>query len=228
MNNKQHFLESGYRAFKNVVHADELEYFRTLFDDFMNGKYDLNGQQDLSGEKPKGKKASKITNIHKPSLLVPELITSKTYQKVIKIARELMGDDMELDFDTMVNKLPGTAVTGPWLQDASLWPELTDKRAISFSIALDDIDKENGCMMYLHGSHQIPLSNIQVTPKDDTESGILTDGKEDIVYGEIPSGSAIAHHGNTLYASLGNTSKKRKCRMLLLNLRPKSMIQGKQ
>ena len=228
MNNKQHFLESGYRAFKNVVHAEELEYFRTLFDDFVKGTYDLKVQEDPSETKLKSKKASKLTFINKPSLYVPELLTSKTYQKVIKIAKELMGDDMELDFDIMENKIPGSAAAGSWLQDASRWPELTDKRAISFSIALDDTDKENGCMMYLHGSHHKPLSNLQDTPTVSPVTDDLADGNEDIVYGEIPSGSAIAHHGNTLYASLGNTSKKRKCRMLLLTLRPKSMIQGKK
>jgi phytanoyl-CoA hydroxylase len=223
MNNKQHFAESGYRIFKNVVHADELEYLRNLYDDFLNDKYDLSGHRgDLAGGTSQGKKVEKITQIMRPAMIVPELTQTKTYQKVFKIAKELMGDDIEMDFDMLIDKAPGTDTVTPWHQDAAYWPDMTDKRALSFWIALDDVDQNNGCMMYVHGSHLEPIRpHFQPTPNAALQCEVLD---QNIVYGEIPSGTGIAHHGYTLHAALGNKSKDKHRRALIINLRPKAMI----
>jgi phytanoyl-CoA hydroxylase len=224
MNNKQHFAESGYRKFKNVVHPEELTYLRALYDDFLNNKYDLTGHRgDLSGDTSANKKVEKITQIMRPALIVNELLHTKTYQKVFKIAKELMGDDIEMDFDMLIDKAPGTDTKTPWHQDAAYWPNMEDKRALSFWIALDDADQENGCMMYVHGSHQRPiLPHSQPKPNAALQCEVSDD--DDIVYGEIPSGDAIVHHGYTLHAALGNKSSDRHRRALIINLRPKAMI----
>ncbi len=224
MNNKQHFAESGYRTFKNVVHVEELEYLRNIYDDFLHNKYDLTGHRgDLAGGTSHGKKVEKITQIMRPSLVKIELASTKTYKKVFKIAKELMGEDMEMDFDMMINKAPGTNTITPWHQDAAYWPEMSDKRALSFWIALDDVDKENGCMMYVHGSHRRPVyPHRQQTPNAALQCEVNDD---DIIYGEISAGTAIAHHGYTLHAALGNSSKNRHRRALIINLRPKAMIE---
>jgi hypothetical protein len=136
---------------------------------------------------------------------------------------ELMGDDIEMDFDMMIDKAPGTDTKTPWHQDAAYWPNMEDKRALSFWIALDDADQENGCMMYVHGSHQRPiLPHNQPKPNAALQCEVSHD--DDIVYGEIPSGDAIVHHGYTLHAALGNKSSDRHRRALIINLRPKAMI----
>ncbi|MBL0101265.1 MAG: hypothetical protein IPP49_15575 [Saprospiraceae bacterium] len=92
MNNKQHFSESGYRTFKNVVHKEELAYLRDLYNDLLNNKYDLTGfRGDLAGGKSGGRKVEKITQIMRPSLILKELLDTKTYQKVLKIAKRAYG-----------------------------------------------------------------------------------------------------------------------------------------
>jgi phytanoyl-CoA hydroxylase len=224
MNNKQHFAESGYRTFKNIVNVDELEYLRNMYDDFLHNKYDLTGLRgDLAGGKSNSKKVEKITQIMRPSMVVPELTETKTYQKVFKIAKELMGDDIEMDFDMLIDKAPGTDTITPWHQDAAYWPDMADKRALSFWIALDDVDQLNGCMMYVPGSHLEPIRpHFQPTPNAALQCEVLD---QNIVYGEIPCGSGIAHHGYTLHSALGNKSKDKHRRALIINLRPKAMIE---
>ena len=55
---------------------------------------------------------------------------------------------MVFDFDMMIAK--NANVETPWHQDMSYWlPNLPDKRAISFWIAMDVVTKENGCMCFV-------------------------------------------------------------------------------
>jgi ectoine hydroxylase-related dioxygenase (phytanoyl-CoA dioxygenase family) len=224
MNNKQHFIESGYRIFKSIVHVDELEQIQQIYDDFFNNKYDLTVMRsDLSGDKTAKKKVEKITQIMRPSTIVPELTATKTYKKVLKIAKELMGDDMEIDFDMLINKAPGTKTETPWHQDAAHWPKASDKRALSFWLALDDVDAKNGCMRYIHGSHVYGLRpHNQPTP----DSALQCEVNEDelVVVGEIKAGMAIVHDGFTLHGAFGNNARIRNRRALIINLRPKEMI----
>lgn len=221
--NQSFFNQNGYIQISILVPDEEIHYLRSIYDDFLNNKYDLDGHRsDLSGDTSANKKVEKITQIMRPALIVDELLHSKTYQKVFKIAKELMGDDIEMDFDMLIDKAPGTDTMTPWHQDAAYWPKMEDKRALSFWIALDDVDQNNGCMMYVPYSHLEPIRpHFQPTPN----AALQCEVKDDhIVYGNLSSGDAIAHHGYTLHGALGNKTSDRHRRALIINLRPKAMI----
>ena len=48
-------------------------------------------------------------------------------------------------------------VTTPWHQDEAYWLDMPDKRAVSFWVALQDVNVDNGCMWFVPGSHKLPL-----------------------------------------------------------------------
>ena len=48
-------------------------------------------------------------------------------------------------------------VPTPWHQDESYWLNMPDKRAVSFWVALQDVNVDNGCMWFVPGSHKLPL-----------------------------------------------------------------------
>lgn len=221
---KEQFDTQGFVSIEGLVPPEETEMLQNIYNDFLADKYDLTGMRgDLSGNNDTQKKVEKITQIMRPSLVLPELQSTRTYARVLELAKSWMGDDMEIDFDMMIDKAPGTAAETPWHQDAAYWPDMPDKRAISFWIALDDADRENGCMMYVAGSHVHPLkAHFQPSPNAALQCKI---DEEDIIStGEIPVGSCMAHHGYTLHAALGNTSSDRHRRALIVNLRPSAMI----
>jgi phytanoyl-CoA hydroxylase len=221
---KEQFDTQGFVRIEGLVPPEETEMLQNIYNDFLADKYDLTGMRgDLSGNNDTQKKVEKITQIMRPSLVLPELQATRTYARVLELAKSWMGDDMEIDFDMMIDKAPGTAAETPWHQDAAYWPDMPDKRAISFWIALDDADRENGCMMYVAGSHLHPLkAHFQPSPNAALQCKI---DEEDIIStGEIPVGSCMAHHGYTLHAALGNTSSDRHRRALIVNLRPSAMI----
>ena len=224
MTKKDQFDRDGYVAFENLVSSGELKLLREIYDDFLSGKYDLKGlRSDLSGNSPDSGKIEKTTQIMRPSLVEGQLAETATYQTTLQEARDLLGNDVSLDFDMMINKAPNTVTGTPWHQDAAYWPDLPDKRAVSFWIALDDADAENGCMMYVAESHKMPLQ-----PHEQPVTGgalqCSIGGDSNIVLGILTAGSAIAHHGYTLHAAFGNKTDDRHRRALILNFRPKSMI----
>ena len=48
-------------------------------------------------------------------------------------------------------------VTTPWHQDEAYWLNMPDKRAVSFWVALQDVNVDNGCMWFVPGSQKLPL-----------------------------------------------------------------------
>ena len=157
-----------------------------------------------------------------PSKILPELLLKPIHQRVLQIARILLGNDIELDFDMLINKAPQTNSVTPWHQDAAYWINMPDKRALSCWTAIDNAFKDNGCMWYTPKSHlQQTLPHSQIGNK----GALKCDGSEDnSVCVELSAGSCVLHDGNTLHYSRGNSSDFHR-RALITNYRPKKMIE---
>ncbi len=217
------YSNNGYVRLEEVA-LEDITTLDKIYTRFLESHYDLTGYRvDLSGENTAVGK-EKITQIMRPSLIAPELQKLAVYERLLKTSRVLEGEDMDMDFDMMINKLPQSNTPTPWHQDAAYWLELSDRRSISFWIAIDPVDKENGCMMYIPKSHTMDLlPHARTNEKGALECKIPSDSKID--YGILPAGSAIGHHGFTLHGALGNTSNTSQRRALILNFRPKAVIE---
>ena len=85
---------------------------------------------------------------------------------------------------------------------------------LSFMIALDRTDAENGCLKLLKGSHKLGrLDHVQVTPGQNTTDPermphILA--KYQLVDCVLAPGDAVIFHGNTLHRSDQNRSDRRR------------------
>lgn len=217
---KSFFDEEGYLVVADLIPKEAVQYYSKLYDSFLNNSIDSSKyRSDLSGS---GSKKEKITQIMVPSKLVPELFQKPVHQKSLQIAKELMGDDIELDFDMLINKAPHTNTPTPWHQDAAYWINMPDKRAASCWVAIDRAYKENGCMWYTPKSHLLPLlSHTQTGNK----GALKCEGSEEnSVHIELRPGSCVFHQGGTLHYSRGNSTADNR-RALITNFRPKAMIE---
>ena len=214
------FEKEGYLVIENLITKDEVLYYSELYDSFLDNTIDASPyRSDLSGSTEKNEK---ITQIMVPSRLVPELLQKPLHQKSLQVAKELMGDDIELDFDMMINKAPHTDTITPWHQDAAYWIHMPDKRAASCWVAIDYAYKQNGCMWYTPKSHLFPiLEHVQTGDKGALQ---CSGTEENSVFIELKPGSCVFHHGGTLHYSRGNSTSDHR-RAIITNFRPKSMIQ---
>jgi len=58
--------------------------------------------------------------------------SSLLHERTEALAKQLLGEDMVFDFDMLISKDGGSPAETPWHQDESYWPDLPDKRALSF------------------------------------------------------------------------------------------------
>jgi ectoine hydroxylase-related dioxygenase (phytanoyl-CoA dioxygenase family) len=93
-----------------------------------------------------------------PSKVHPELLTKPIHQRTLQIARTLLGGDMELDFDMLINKAPHSNTITPWHQDTAYWIDMPDKRALSCWIAIDRPQKKT----VVCGTRQNRIWNLHV------------------------------------------------------------------
>jgi len=216
---KSFFDEKGYLVIENLITAQEITYYSELYDSFLDNSIDAKKyRSDLSGSN--GAK-ERITQIMVPSKLVPELLEKSIHKKSLQIAKALMGNDIELDFDMLINKAPYTDTITPWHQDAAYWIDMPDKRAASCWVAIDHAFRENGCMWYTPKSHLAPLLPHEQTGN---KGALQCEGtEENSVFVELKPGSCVFHQGGTLHYSRGNSTSDNR-RALITNFRPKAMI----
>ena len=215
----QSFHKGGYLAVEDLLTAAEVDYFRQIYDDFLTGKIDTgHHRSDLSGQ---GNGQELITQIMRPSLLLQMLENSSLHAKAKAIARQLLGEDMDVDFDMLIDKAPYTNAPTPWHQDEAYWINMPDKRAVSCWIALDIATKDNGCMWFVPGSNHEPLRSHVQTGKGGALQCAATENEAVAV--ELSPGSCTFHHGRTIHYSRGNTTANHR-RAFIVNFRPAAMI----
>ncbi len=213
--------ENGYLVIKDFISEELVSEYRVIYKNFIEGKIDVGeNRRDLKGGNEKSKTES-ITQIMLPSMHLPALLESVYYQKISTVAQQLMGEDIEIDFDMLINKSPFSDAITPWHQDCAYWIDMPDKRAISAWMPLDNATLDNGCMWYVPGSHKLPMREHKSSAKN---GALVCEGTEtEAIYVELKPGSVVLHHGATVHYSRGNTTDSHR-RAMIVNLRPKAMI----
>ena len=216
----------GFVVLDNLLSTAEVETYRAIYDRFLSGEIDAGSKRsDLgAGAEPATPGTENITQIMWPSLLCPELADLPLHARGLELARQLIGQDAELDFDMLIDKAPRTNTATPWHQDAGYWVNLPDGRAVSIWVSLDEATLDSGCMWYVQGSHRGPVRPHRSAGKGG--GAIECEGSEDEP-GATPvplqPGAAAAHVGRTLHYSRGNTTNRHR-RAYILNYRPAAMI----
>ena len=219
---KKAFLTRGFAKLDELIAQPEVERLCAIYDELLRDRSRTGSlRSDLAGGTHAGK-VEKITQIMLPGRLEPALRKSLAYERAAPWAQELLGADMELDFDMLIDKAPFTDTPTPWHQDAAYWIDLPDKRAVSCWIALDEATEANGCMWFIPKNDREALENHESLPG----GGALfckpdTTGAECV---PLPPGGCTFHDGFTLHFSQGNRTAGHR-RALILNFRPQAMIE---
>ncbi len=213
--------EKGYLVVNDLLSQQEVATYLKIYDDFLSNTIDASKyRSDLSG-KSEDQKQERITQIMVPSKVFPKLLNMSLHTRTLQIAKQLLGDDMALDFDMLINKAPYTDTPTPWHQDKAYWVSLPDTRALSFWVALDRAYIDNGCMWYTPESHLGPTLEHWSTGNG---GSLQCEGSEEnSVAVELKPGSCVIHLGNTLHYSRGNSTPDSR-RAFITNYRPQKMI----
>lgn len=217
------FRKNGYVVVENLITAADVAVYRALYDRFIQGDIDTGANRsDLGAGLGDAKRTENITQIMWPSDFVPAVLDMPYHRNALAVARALLGDDMEMDFDMLIDKAPYSATATPWHQDAAYWVDMPDKRAVSCWLALDEAVADNGCMWYVPGSNHQPLRPHRFAGPQG--GALCCDATEaEGVAVPLTPGSCVLHDGDTLHYSRGNTTDRRR-RAFIVNFRPAAMI----
>jgi len=103
---------------------------------------------------------------------------------------------------------------GYWYYNGCLYPRL-----LSCMIALDRTDRENGCLQFLKGSHQLGrVEHVQITKEQngiDPARVAAAEQRLERVYAELDPGDVVIFHCNLFHRSDQNRSDRRRWTLIV-------------
>ena len=137
------------------------------------------------------------------------------------IAGGVMGaSKVNLIFDQILVKEPGTSTRTLWHHDGTYWPVAGDMIATLW-VALDDVGPETGAVEYIKGSHRWGqrFKAVSFDPRQQYEEDLPPvpdiDAERDryeFAQFEMAPGDVTLHHALTVHGAPGNTSNDRRRR----------------
>jgi chlorinating enzyme len=151
-----------------------------------------------------------------PHFAFPELFEWLAAREVLDFVEHLIGPNIVLWASHFLCKMPKRGLAVPWHEDSAYWNNvLSEHKAVTVWLAIDDSLPENGCMRVIPGTHRGGFSDYeevdarrhvfgtQIRPDQLDESAAV-----DLA---IKAGECHVHHARLMHGSSPNTSGKRRC-----------------
>jgi hypothetical protein len=215
------FLTQGFCVLRGFLTEEELQPIEKVFTTFLNGEVTGMGKDfcDMSGVDRKPEDFDLI-NAMLPRQYMPSFANNPYERRVASVAKALLGDDMEYDYDQFLAKKPGReGAVFSWHQDMAYWPRKTpDFRTVTASLALDDADVENGCLRVVPASNHSGLRNHKPlaqqlkntdSAREDSHAQVMELRADDsVIYLPVRRGDITLHDAWIVHGSGGNRSKR--------------------
>jgi ectoine hydroxylase-related dioxygenase (phytanoyl-CoA dioxygenase family) len=133
------FREKGYLLYhKQLLSTGQLDRLNEIYEDHRRLHADKQGDE-----------------FDTPHFEDERLFEFLLAEPVLDLVECLIGGDLALWSSHFICKDPKVGRATPWHEDSSYWTGRLDRydRIVTVWLALDDIDRENGCMQVIPGSH---------------------------------------------------------------------------
>ena len=197
------FNRHGFIAPIDLFDGDEVVENKRYFD------------QALAEILAEGKDSYSIRSAHMSRGKAYDLVSDP---RIVALVKDLLGEDVVGWGAHLFAKMPHDPKKTSWHQDASFWP-LSESKAVTVWIAIDDSDIENACMRFLPGTHTLGHLTYNLSEQDD--DNVLNQTVDNVEqYGEpyfdvLKAGQLSIHSDLLLHGSEANTSNRRRCGLTL-------------
>lgn len=138
--------------------------------------------------------------------------------RILDMAKAVMGPDLILLFTHLFCKPAESGRVVPWHQDGPFWP-VVPMKSCTIWLALDDVDRGNGAMKVIPGSHKKPAIEHSLT--DDPSSTLNRElpvkdvdvAKARLI--ELKAGQISLHDIGIIHGSAANSSGRRRAGLAL-------------
>lgn len=230
---KDFYDRCGYHRFDGMYSQSQIDNINTTIDkiidsigsDITRGAFDAN-----EFDENKSGKIKQLQYLHKRDKIFQDLVDDiKNYAAVLT-----GSEDLDVLNVQMFQKHPRISKPTRSHQDNAYFkvePGENGEHAITFWLALDDIDEENGAIYYAPKTHLTPTRKHVRYHKNTTfrvRSGVpglslcLKEHPEELDEIQIvKAGDLLAHHGNLIHRAGKNNSQNRRRRAIGIVFIPK-------
>lgn len=211
----RYFQENGFWLGPKVLTDSEIETLRDHMDRLWNQEYETGKGPWSTSWKP-GDSPSALRKMDQAHWSDSAFRAVATHPTIGAIASRLTGKSpIRLWHDQLLYKPGGGKPTGNvgWHQDYNYWQCAASPDLVTGWVALDDVNIENGCMMFVPRSNHWGLLNENDFFNTDIEGSA---SRMKIPEGEtftkipciIPAGAVSFHHAMTLHGSGPNLTDR--------------------
>ena len=210
----------GFIVMPEVFSAAEIDELRRVTDEFVQKSARVGANDDIYDlEDSHSAAAPRVRRLKAPHLIDPVYFRASRNARVVAILKDLWGS-VRFDTGKLNMKSAGYGAPVEWHQDWAFYPHTNDDLA-AVGIMLDDVDRENGPMLVVPGSHKGPVLDHHGT--DGRFCGAIDPARCQIDLSRaLPrlgkAGSVTVHHVRAVHGSATNFSGKER-RFLLYQYR---------
>ncbi|XP_025786068.1 phytanoyl-CoA dioxygenase, peroxisomal [Puma concolor] len=157
---RKFYEENGFLVIKNLVSDDDITRFRNQFQRICKEEVKPQGMmimRDISTEKskfiPSEELITKVQNFHQDE----ELFRYCTLPEILKYVECFTGPNIMVVHTMMINKPPDSGkktTRHPFHQDLHYFPFRPSNRIVAAWTAMEQVNRNNGCLSVLPGTHK--------------------------------------------------------------------------
>lgn len=223
------FFLNGYLQYGPILEPAELELLRCEYDRELRRAAEENTYSNLAvafGSSKEEKEAAPLQMVQLINMCDRNMHFRKLLynERILDIVQEIMSPNIMLFHDQALYKPAHTGGVVTWHQDNAYW-RCRPANLVSCWLTLDDVDRENGAMQVIPGSHLRPVWHEQAEA-----TAALKEIKEgfdpnEAVVVDLPAGGCMFHHCQTLHYTQPNTTDRQR-RALAIHYMTPGTIDG--
>ena len=207
---------NGYIVVEDVISAEDIADLRKITDEFVDKSCEVTEHTEVFDLEPgHTAEAPQLRRLKNPVALHPIYDRMLRHDSILDSVAQLIGPNVRYDTSKLNMKSAGFGSPVEWHQDFAFATAVTNDDMLSVGLAIDDMTKDNGCLLFIPGSHKGPIYDHY---ENDIFVGGITDPEfrpDNAVPIEVKAGGITIHHTCTLHASAPNLSGQSR-RLLLL------------
>lgn len=207
------FALNGYLSYGKLLEDDEIQALRCEYDlvfeqaqargDYRN--LAISDTDDLDKKRNADTQMLQIMQMCERNLHFRRLLYDS---RILDCVQDLIGPNIMLFHDQALFKPAHTGGAVFWHQDNAYW-RCTPANLVSCWITLDDVDRDNGAMQLIPGSHLKPAQH----ETSETTHALLTlrgidESQAQVV--SLPAGGCMFHHCQTLHYTAPNVTDRQR------------------
>jgi ectoine hydroxylase-related dioxygenase (phytanoyl-CoA dioxygenase family) len=200
----------GFLALNAITDADEVVDIRATLSGFFAKQVGAKegSMFDTLASKP-GEQSGRSIQLTNPTEYAPELLRTQFVRNATKIARQVLSSDAMLIFDFALLKPAYIGKGTPWHQDEAYREPGFTHDELTFWMPLQDVGRDDGCMVFIPGSHHGGLLEHRWVNDDPQAHALECCGifpEAEAVDRPLPAGGCTIHTSRTIHCTKDNIS----------------------